>query len=247
MRSLCRVLASAGFAAMTMNSHDNVPQMIKSFSLPLFQFSLPFPFLFYQAAQGMYQSFQTKIQSVGISDSTAWSTGAHMSSRNYSITQDTTVEFLVLLTHFLCYPADECRAAGLAAGAAATCSVTRATPRSPPSQVSILFLFRICLNTSRSESRPPSEEAGDADSGGRSARCAAACGAGQQATASGLSPGRIRPIVLFGPVAWLPPHPRVRRATTRRTTALQDQDRLGCQVGSGRAACTGHSVQAAVC
>ena len=45
---------------------------------------------------------------VGISDCTAWLTGAHISSSNYSIMhlvslckQDATVELLVLLTHFL--------------------------------------------------------------------------------------------------------------------------------------------------
>ena len=81
------------------------------FSRPLFTFSLPFPFFLFPAAQGMFQSFRTKKQSVGVYrvlDSTAWSTGAHMSSRNYSIMrrvstckQDATVELLVLPTHFL--------------------------------------------------------------------------------------------------------------------------------------------------
>ena len=54
----------------------------------------------------MYQSFRTKIQSVDISDSAAWSTGAHMSSRNRYIMQgvstckqDATVELLVMLIH----------------------------------------------------------------------------------------------------------------------------------------------------
>ena len=82
--------------------------MIKFFSLPLFTVSLAFPFFLYPASQGMYQSSRTKIQSVDISDCIAWSTGAHMSSSNYSIMclvsmckQDATVELLVLLTHFL--------------------------------------------------------------------------------------------------------------------------------------------------
>ena len=45
----------------------------------LYQFTV-FP---YPVAKGMYQSFLTKIESVGSLDSTAWSTGVHMSSRNY--------------------------------------------------------------------------------------------------------------------------------------------------------------------
>ena len=82
--------------------------MINFFSLPLFTLSLPFTFFLYPAAQGMYQSSLTTIQSVGILACTSWSTGAHMSSHNYSIMhvvstckQDATVELLVLLTHFL--------------------------------------------------------------------------------------------------------------------------------------------------
>ena len=46
-------------------------RMIKKNSLPLFKFPYPFPVFLYPAAQGMYQSFRTKIQSVGISDRTA--------------------------------------------------------------------------------------------------------------------------------------------------------------------------------
>ena len=40
----------------------------------LYTFSLPFPFFLYPAAQGMYQSFRTKIQLIDVSDRTAWST-----------------------------------------------------------------------------------------------------------------------------------------------------------------------------
>ena len=54
----------------------------------------------------MYLSFRTNIPSVGISDRTTRSTGAHMSPRKYSIMrrvftckQDATVELLVLLSN----------------------------------------------------------------------------------------------------------------------------------------------------
>ena len=77
---------------------------LKKKSLPLFTLSLPFPFFLYPAAQGMWP----KYSGFGILDCTAWSTGAHMSSSNYSTMclvsmckQDATVELLVLLTHFL--------------------------------------------------------------------------------------------------------------------------------------------------
>ena len=77
-------------------------KMIKTNYLPLFKFSPPFPSLSLPAAKGIYQSFQ----SAGMSDRTAWSTSAHMSSHNYSrmrrvstCKQDSTVELLVLLTH----------------------------------------------------------------------------------------------------------------------------------------------------
>ena len=75
---------------------------LKTNYLPLFKFSPPFPSLSLPAAKGIYQSFQ----SAGMSDRTAWSTSAHMSSHNYSrmrrvstCKQDSTVELLVLLTH----------------------------------------------------------------------------------------------------------------------------------------------------
>ena len=45
----------------------------------------PFPLLLCPVALGMYQSFQSKIQSVGIQDNTSWSTGVQMSSSIYSI------------------------------------------------------------------------------------------------------------------------------------------------------------------
>ena len=82
----------------------------------------------------MYQSFWTKIQSVGILDRTAWSTGAHMSCRNYSIVrrvftgkhwQDATVEFLVLLAHFLAQETRGRYASLVAADAGALGSIDR--------------------------------------------------------------------------------------------------------------------------
>ena len=46
-------------------------RMIKNILYLLSSFPYPFPVFLYPAAQGMYQSFRTKIQSVGISDRTA--------------------------------------------------------------------------------------------------------------------------------------------------------------------------------
>ena len=82
--------------------------MITKDSLPLFKLSLPIPSLSLPGGLGDVPIVSDQIQSSGISDSTAWSTRSHMSSRNYSIMcrvstckQDATIELLVLLTHIL--------------------------------------------------------------------------------------------------------------------------------------------------